>query len=251
MSDNWQMERIVFGLRHKRTFQVTDKFGEFTDKILPLQGRYPFPEKCFTKVGQPDRLSVEVRDDERTLSVTYNVDGIVLNCDMLAEPLIEKDTVLEMFREVAEIGMPLTEGKNRVDRLGVLFNYSIGSFDNSAQLIFSNMLKTELKGKPDDIIIKFALKLPAAGAVYDPDKKADYKNVFVEALSFRKPKEEDSDKANLPSVMKLSIDYQHYFDPVRTYKDVDIAAHFSAAQDYISESIMKSNLNIAAEKINA
>ncbi len=29
MEENWKLERIVFGIRHKRTFQVTDKFGEF------------------------------------------------------------------------------------------------------------------------------------------------------------------------------------------------------------------------------
>jgi hypothetical protein len=66
MNEDWILERLVFGIRHKRTFQVTDKLGEFVDKIIPLQGLYPFPEKSFTKVARPNNLSVEVTDAERT-----------------------------------------------------------------------------------------------------------------------------------------------------------------------------------------
>lgn len=245
MEENWKLERIVFGIRHKRTFQVTDKFGEFVDKIVPLQGHNPFPNKCFTKVGRPDRLSIEVRDAERTLSVIYNADGIVLDCDMLAEPPLTIDTVLNMFKEVSELAIPLTEGKNKIDRLGILFNYSVSSFENSAKEIFSKVLNINTKGTPDEISMRFALKLPVSDVIYQPDKKTDYKNVFIGIATERTSTEDDDDENVLrfPTLIRVSIDYQRYYEPPRTFKDINMSEHLSGAQEYISESVRKSNLN--------
>lgn len=237
--DSWVLERFIIGLRHKRTFSVVNKFGEFVDAIIPRQGRYPFPLNCFKKVGNPDRLSVEITDDEGILSVIYNTDGVILNCDMLADPPVDIETVGEMFTEIAHIAIPMTEGKNKVDRLGVIFVFSAVSSENSAKEIFSQHLKMDLKGTPDDVTIRFALKNPSTGALYMPDKKADYKNVIVQLMSERVQDEMDStgNELKLPTGLKLTIDYQNYFIPVRTFKDIGIHSHISEAKEYISKHL--------------
>ncbi len=237
MKDIWELERVVIGLRHKRTFQATNKISEFLDKVIPLQGNYPFPEKSFTMIGHPDSLSVDIRDEEGTLSVIYGTDGLTLNCDMSAEPQIDISTVEDMFTELSKIAIPLTEGKNKIDRVGVVFQYRIASFENSAKEIYSKVLKVDMKGTPDNVVIRFALKNPTSDAIYQPDKKADYRNAFVEIISAREPMKELGEELSFPTVIKLAADYQYYYMPLRTFADININYHVAEAQSYIEDSI--------------
>lgn len=244
MTDIWSLERFIIGLRHKRTFSASDKFGEFLDKVIPLQGTYPFPEKCFTKLGKPDNLSVEIRDAEGTLSAIYGTDGLTLNCDMAAEPPIDVSTVEEMFIALVNIAVPLTEGKNNIDRMGAVFQYAITPFENSAKEIFSKSLKVNMQGTPDNIMLRFALKNPTSDAIFCPDKKADYRNVFVEMTSERAERIEGEEKEaekgdglSFPTVIKLAVDYQYYYIPVRSFKAINIKSHISEAQKYINETV--------------
>jgi hypothetical protein len=242
MKDTWELERVVIGLRHKRTFQATNKISDFLDSVIPLQGNYPFPEKSFTVVGHPDNLSVDIRDDEGTLSVIYGTDGLTLNCDMSAEPRIDISTVEDMFMELSKIAIPLTEGKNKIDRMGVVFQYRISAFENSAKEIFSKVLKVNMKGTPDNVVIRFALKNPTSDAIYKPDKKADYRNAFVEMISTREVRKESDEELSFPTVIKLATDYQYYYVPLRTFADIKINAHVAEAQSYIENNI-RANFN--------
>jgi hypothetical protein len=239
MDDLWTMEKLIFGIRHNKTFSVADIFGEIADRLIPLQGSGSFPVDCFAKIVRvKDSLSYILRDEENTLSVHFGVEGIVLECDMQAEPPIDSKTVFEMFHEITNTVIPLSEGKNKINRLGVIHKYSLSSFSNAAQELFSTILNIDIKGTPDDINIRCALKNPTSEAIFDPTKKVDYNNVILQLSSTR----EDEETPSLPDRITVAVDYQIYYNPVRPFKDVDITTHFSEAQDYITNTIKKSNL---------
>jgi len=244
MNDNWLFDKLTLGIRHKRTFAVTDKIGEFADLIIPLQGISPFPEKCFSKIGHPDKYSVELMDDERTLSVIYNTDGLVLTCDMLAEPPLDSKTVLEMFSEISQRAIPLTEGKNKIDRLGAVLQYSLSPFSNSAKTLLSHILNPSInfKGIPDEFYFKFALKNPSSEAVYHPGQKADYKNAFIRLVSSREKEDEEEETEAFPNNIKLAIDYQWYFEPLHTFKPTNINSLFLEAKHYV-DNIVEPHFN--------
>jgi hypothetical protein len=102
---------------------------------------------------------------------------------MLAEPPLEKDTVLQMFSDLSNAAIPLTEGKNKIDRLGIVFQYSMSPFKNSAKELYSNILNMDLKGNTDNMNIRFALKYPISEAVYEQDKKIE--KFYIEIVSDR------------------------------------------------------------------
>ena len=79
--------------------------------------------------------------------------------------------------------------------------------------------------------------------IYEPTKKADFKNVFVEIES----KKEDEKKEEFPRLIKISIDYQHYYFPPRTLSDIDIGSFVSEAENYINKYIKNSELNLQAK----
>lgn len=239
MQDAWTPDKVIWGIRHVRTFSVSDIFGDIIDKIVPLQGYGSYPTDCFAKIARSANTIV-IQDKENTLSINCGIDGVIMECDMQAEPKIPTNTLKEMFNEIVNYVLPLSEGKNKINRLGLVHIYDISPFDNSAKRLVSDILNIDLKGTPDDVFIRFALKNPAAEAIYEPDKKADYKNVIIE-ISSQKEKEED---IGSPSRIRLSIDYQLYFTPVRTLNDVDISEHLSNAESYINDIIKKSKLNI-------
>ncbi|MDP2217498.1 MAG: hypothetical protein Q8J68_09450 [Methanolobus sp.] len=214
--------------------------GEIVDLVIPLQGFGHFPSDCFSKVlRNVDALTIEMKDEEDTMSLKCGVDGVILECDMQAEPLIPQDAVCGMFDEVAQKVVSMTEAKSKINRLGVVFKYTISPFGNSAQELFTNLLKMDLKGTPDNIHIRMALKNPAKDALYHPDKKADYQNAIIEVSSER----EDDKKAGFPTKMHVSVDYQMYYEPTRTLGDIDIRAHFNSAGSYIESSVKMSVLN--------
>lgn len=237
MDKMWKLERLTFGLRHSRSFAVSDKLGDIIDQIVPLQGSGHFPSDCFAKVSRPDSLNIELKDDEDTMILKCGVDGIILECDMLAEPPITPDKVYSMFNDVVNKIVTITGAKSKINRLGIVFKYSIKPFGNSAKELFSNLLKIDLKGTPDNINIRMALKNPSIDALYHPDKKTDFQNAIIEVSSQR----EDEKKPGFPTTINISVDYQMYYEPNRSLKEIDIKKHFREANDYI-ETIVKKSL---------
>lgn len=236
MEDTWTLERLVFGLRHLRTFSVSGKLGEIVDKIVPLQGYGHFPSDCFSMVLRPaDALSIELKDEEDTMMLRCGVDGVTLDCDMMADPPISKDAVCVIFDEVAQKVVSMTEAKNKINRLGVIFRYSISPFGNSAETLFKNLLNIDLKGIADNINIRMALKNPVKDSLYHPDQKSDYQNAIIEISSAR----DDEKKIGFPIKINVSVDYQMYYEPTRTLKDIEIKKHLKDADSYIGSAVKK------------
>ena len=227
-------------MRHTRTFSVADVFGNIIDRLVPLQGYGLFPSNCFEITGRgKDGLSIVINDEDETIILKCTVDGIVLECDMLAEPPITSETVQGMYSELVRMILPMYEGGDKINRLGIVHQYQVSPFENSAIELFSKLFKVDLKGYPDDILFRFGLKNPTSEAIFDPTVKTDYKNVIFNLTA---KKENDRDKG-LPSLIDISIDYQTYFEPVRTLKDISTKDHLKDATSYIEKHLKTSEFN--------
>lgn len=237
--EDWKLEKIILGIRHESTFTIAKILGDIVDFVVPLQGQGAFPKDCFEKIENPDPYSLVLKDHKDILKARFNLDGVILECNMLAEPSISKENVFDIFSELIKKVIPLSEGKNKINRLGINYTYTFPVEMNAAQKLFSTLLKINLKGVSDKIYIRFALKNPASEAIYDPTQKADFRNVLFEIES----KKEDEKKEDFPRLIKISIDYQYYYSPSRTVSNLDIVSFVSEAENYINKYVKKSELN--------
>ncbi|MEK6690076.1 MAG: hypothetical protein AABY78_02095 [Nitrospirota bacterium] len=235
----WHSEKLIVGIRHKRLFRVSDFLGEIVDKLAPLQGYGPFPGNCFERIGRPDNMSIILYDKENTISVNCNIDGVILTCDMDAEPKLTIEDITKMFLQIVNIILPLTGGSESINRIGIINQFLFQGYENAAKTIFTNLLNLDLKGIPDNLVLRLALKNPAIEAIVNPEEKQDYKNVIIQINSDKT--EEGETKP--PDRIRLIVDYQIYYEPQRTLKNVLIENHFNETIEYWDTHLKKSNLS--------
>lgn len=240
----WHSEKIIVGMRHKRLFGVSDLLGQIVDKLVPLQGYGAFPGKCFERVGRPDSMSIVLSDKEDTISVNCNIDGIILTCDMEAEPKLTMDDIKKMFLQVANTVFPMTGGSESINRIGIINQFIFSDYKNAAAAIYTNLLNFNLKGIPDNLILRFALKNPTEESIINPEEKKDYKNVIIQINSYKSAEAE----LKPPDKVRLTIDYQIYFEPPKFFKDLLIENHFDEAIEYWESHLKKSTINTLHEE---
>lgn len=239
----WHSEKIIVGIRHKRLFRVSDLLGEIVDKLAPLQGYGPFPGNCFERITRPDNTSVVLHDKEDTISVNCNIDGVILTCDMEAEPKVTIDDIKEMFLQIVNIVLPMNRGSESINRIGIVNQFIFKDYKNAAETIYKNLLNLDLKGVPDNLSLRFALKKPTDEAMVDPEEKKDYKNVIIQVNSYRS--EEGEPKP--PDKIKLIVDYQIYYEPERIFKNVLLENHFNETIEYWDMHLKKSAFSLIDE----
>lgn len=239
----WHSEKIIVGIRHKRLFRVSDLLGEIVDKLAPLQGYGPFPGKCFEQFTRPDNMSIVIHDKEDTVSVNCNIDGVILTCDMDAEPKLTIDNIKEMFLQIVNIVLLMTGGSESINRIGIINQFIFPDHKNAAEDICTNLLHLDLKGIPDNLNLKLALKNPAMEAIINPEEKKDYKNVIIQVYSDKSKEGE----LKPPDIIRLSADYQIYYEPQRILKNTLIEQHFNETIEYWDAHLKKSNLSILEE----
>lgn len=236
---NWDFKKLILGIRHDRTFYISDIQGNIIDRVISLQGEDPFPAECFAQITRPDYKAMILNDFEGIFSLNINIDGIIFEVDMTTEPPITVNIVEEMFSRLVNVVLPFTSAKEKIGRLGALFEYHLSKYENSAKAIYSKLLNLDIQGVPDNVNIKAAFKNISPEAIKDPKVKADFKNVILNISSIRETKEMDEERRGheigSPALIKLSIDYQDYYSPVRNLKDVNIKRHVSSAEDYINK----------------
>jgi len=165
--------------------------------------------------------------------------------------LVTVKKVEEIFTHIVHSIVPLTEAKDRINRIGVVYEFQIPDFTNSARTIFSQFMKIDLTGIQDNMLMRISLKNPAIESIINPDKKSDYKNVILTISSEREKDENDVEeseeeerKERIPTILKISSDYQVYYIPQRSLKNVNINKHLSEAGSYIESAIKKIPLNV-------
>lgn len=239
----WHSEKIIVGIRHKRLFRVSDLLGEIVDRLIPLQGYGPFPGKCFERIGRPDGMSIVLNDKEDTISVNCNIDGVILTCDMDAEPKLTIDDIKEMFSQIVNTVLPITSGAESINRIGIINQFIFPDYKNASETIYTNLLQLDLKGIPDTLSLRFALKNPTTEAIVSPEEKKDYKNVIIQVNSDKS----ENIESKPPDIIRLSVDYQIYFEPARSFKNVLIENHFNEAIDYWDSHLKRSAISALNE----
>ncbi|OPY76120.1 MAG: hypothetical protein A4E64_01671 [Syntrophorhabdus sp. PtaU1.Bin058] len=241
----WELQKFIVGIRHERIFMVTDIQGAMADHIVALSKKIQVPMGGLKWITRPDFLSVIISDKTEKISVNCNADGIVIQADIFEDSSITIDAIQELFIRSAHLVLPLTEAKNRINRLGVVYEFYVRDFTNSAKTIFSQFTKVNLSGIPDNMLIRMSLKNPAEDSLIQPNQINDYKNVIL-AISSEREKgvdpeevEEEKEKEKVPTILKISVDYQSYYIPPRDLKNVNISKHLSDAKLYVDDIINK------------
>lgn len=247
---NWQLKKYVIGLRHERIFYMSDIHGAIMDAILQLRKTVPFSKRFFSHMTRPDVSKIILSDKDEYLSLTSSIDGTVIQADVSEDSPVNVKEVEEIFIHVINAVLPMTEAKNRINRLGAINEFHISGFKNSANSIFSQLMKVDLQGIHDNMLMRISLKNPSMEAIQKPDKTSDYKNVILNISSerekddFEDEESEEEPKEKIPTILKVSSDYQAYYIPPRTLKHIDISKHLAEARSYNERNIQNIPLRI-------
>lgn len=242
--NTWTLKRFHMGLRHQRTFHISDVQGRMVDAVMSMRGKGPIPANCFSQIQRPDMLTVTISDPEGSLLLIISSDGVIIQSNLDESNPIPVEQIAEVFMTVLGAVVPMTDAKDKVNRVGVVHEYELDGFDNSAKTLLSDYVKFDIPGVPDSVFIRFALKNPSEKAIMNPGKKGDYKTIIFTLSSARvkedledtgKEEQEESDaNLNPPSIMTASIDYQLYYVPQVSLKSINIKGLISDSEAYIN-----------------
>jgi len=162
---NWQLQKFIIGIRHERTFLISDIHGGIMDVVLGLRKKVLFPKGCFSQMTRPDVTKIILTDKDENLSLTCSIDGVVIQAEMFEGSLVAIEKVAEIFTHIVHAVLPLTEAKDKINRLGVIYEFQISNFTNSAKTIFSQFMKVNLTGIHDNMLMRISLKNPVTESV--------------------------------------------------------------------------------------
>jgi hypothetical protein len=225
-------QRIVYGLRHRRLFNFMDIAGKVIDTLVRLQGQGNVPEDAFAIVGwDAGHSAFRLKDDENTLFVECDIEGIVLTCDMTAEPVLQPIQVKSMFCEVVEAVMSITRAET-VNRLGIVHEHQIKTLGaapaESLVASLTNFKDIGIKGDADSLHLRVAFKNRTLQGMVRPDT-SDYRNTIYTLGSVKAIKGSE-EKPDAFSGVILTIDHQVYFEPDNRYDSELVDTHYDDLQ---------------------
>lgn len=241
---SWPLYKIVFGLRHRRTFAFTATSGRIIDSLIARNSAVPNEALRFHEIARsPDGNNVRLRNRDGNYYLDINIDGFVLTYHMLEADARSADEIATQFRGILDSSLHLTEANNLINRIGIMNYFFVNTKDNAARLLFSSITKLQMAGLPDSFTTRFAIKNVTSEGLVDTTKN-DYSNVIFQ-ISSEKPQEDKPLPANL---IDFSIDYQIYFDPERRYTSALVDKHFANSNLFIQDLVHNRTLPIEAEK---
>jgi hypothetical protein len=205
----WEPEQVVFGIRHKRLFGFLGHAGDSIDALLRLPGTGPFPQKCLTRISWPNQVTARIEDDEEHFVVECNIDGVVLMVD-LQELEMTRDQVRDAFIEVANTVLGTSGGNQYVNRIGIMCTY-IMRHRSPGTVALRALTRLDGIENPVDVTLKTSFRTPTEAGLVRGDVN-DWKNTILQIESVKR--DEDSE---VPDAIKVSVDYQIYFDPERAF----------------------------------
>jgi len=214
----WEPKLVNFGIRHKRLFGFLGRAGDIIDAIISLEGTKPFPEGCFTKIGWPTQVTARIQNDDQTLVVECNIDGLVLTVD-LEETGLTRDQAKDAFATLSEIALKISGGHKTVDRIGIIDNYSFHNPSPGRRATHA-ITKLEGLGNPVDFALRASFRTPTEDGLVKGNVN-DWKNTIIHVVTEKE--DEDSDA---PDVLRVSIDYQIYFRPMQSFSLSLIEEHY-------------------------
>jgi hypothetical protein len=205
----WEPKEIIFGIRHKRLFGFLSRAGDIIDAVLRLGGTGPSPDGCFSKIGWPDQVTVQIGDDDEHFVANCNIEGLVLRVNM-EELELGRDQVKDAFMELCRMVLGMSGGDRSVNRFGIIDTYMI---EHRSPNVVALETITRLGGigEPANFAFKASFRTPTddglvRGGVYD------WRNTILQIGTGKKG--EDSER---PDAIRVSLDYQIYFSPERNF----------------------------------
>jgi hypothetical protein len=206
----WEPISIVFGVRHKKRFAFLDYSGEVLDSVIEMQEAGELPGDVeFEQVGW-QKVGARLQDAKGGVSVTFDVEGLVLTVDLNRSPL-HRGAAKRLFLALVPKVLRTTGGDAGVNRIGTLENYR---FDHraSGQAAVSALTNLESLGTATDIAMRVAFRSPTNEQGLMGRDIGDWRNTIIQVWN-RRGEESEADQAHLD----VSIDYQTYFIPERPY----------------------------------
>lgn len=230
MNINNFIYKSVLGIRHNRIFSFMDISGKVIDDLISLNGTGHFPVETFVKIGySKDGSAFKLSDEEETLFVDCNLDGVVVTTDMLAEPKISLSQIKEMVVTIAETIFKHSSGKNSINRIGMLNYYKFKKEENSSKFLLSNLIKYEdYVGIPEQFLYRFSIKQPTIETVM-PNQKYDYRNTIFTISAEKLEKKIDTP----PTLIDVQIDHQIYFNPSKSFSSELINEHYRHYESFL------------------
>lgn len=199
------LEGFAIGLRYRANFSIEDQIGKFADQILYSKDAY-FNSKIFPMVNRQQPKEAILfspkggGEDLLNQSLIINNSNIIL--DVNFNESLKKDAysrTIEKFNTDIIEGIVKNYGIVGISRIGLIKRYS---FDNH-ELIKSIINKiTNLEEPANEVQLRFSKKFPTEAA-FLKQKVYDHRNVIYILT-----------KQIHEASIKISVDYQYYFDPL-------------------------------------
>jgi hypothetical protein len=221
--------KTIFGIRHKRLFNIMGFNGKIIDDIVadyPEQNDNPF---SFSKIGwKPNHIGVLLSNKTGNLTLDIDIDGIVLTYHFLESDKMTIEGLTTHFKDISTKVLKNSESYKYINRIGIMNYYSIETTSNAAKVLEEKYLGNKLNGSPDNFILSFAKKDPTATTLVRSDT-LDYSNVIVTIGSERQIIEEPES----PKIINITIDYQIYFNPDRTFEKTLFDNHYKSFMEFL------------------
>jgi hypothetical protein len=238
----WPLTKIVFGLRHRRTFSFSSTAGHIIDSLINANRKVARAELAFDTIGwTPDGMAFQLKNKIGNMLLDCTIDGYVLTYHFQEKDTLTPDDLRKHFIHILDNSLHVAQAKGFINRVGIINYYSISTRSNAAKILFRNLLKIDIAGVPDAFSITFAMKSLTDQDLVDTTKN-DYKNVIFNFSTDRSQEE----SADPPDLIDFYIDSQIYFNPERNYSSNDIEKHYSLFQTFIQQ--LKGNRALSFEE---
>jgi len=208
-----KINKIIFGIRYRRSFRVPDIAGEILDHVLNDKNS-PFDADFFTEIADINKGQVLLNKAGDLLSV--DCDSLVLTTTVKC---LEKE--INRIRDSYYpylLSIINKFGVKNFNRLGMVFEHQIAD-SNLSGTVISQITNSKISS-PEVFELKFSKKLASTEALWKKDV-IDYNNVIVSYL-----KNEDG--------MGIRLDYQSYFSPeISSVNDLDAVGFVDSAIKYL------------------
>lgn len=211
----WTPIDVAYGVRHNRLFGVIRSAGDAIDKVIALQGTGNVPRKCLTRIGWPDPVTASLVDDDENYHLTFSIDGIVLMIK-LSEVQMTAANARDMFTEIVNAALPITNPGRKINRIGVVETYEFPGAD-PGEVAVTSLTRLNDLGEPTDFSFRAAFRTPTTPTA------GDWWNTILQVVAAKTDEQLDA-----PNTLRASVDYQHYFAPEVVFSPALVREHYNS-----------------------
>jgi hypothetical protein len=212
---------VTYGLRHQNIFGFLGRAGDILDSVREKGGTKALPGDLFTKINWPNPITARMLNDNEALTVDFSIEGVILNAD-LDELNWSRDRIRELFLTILSIALPISRGGSSVNRVGIIENYEVPQ-PSPGEAAISSLTKLHGIGSATDFTLRTSFRHPTQqeqrGFFFQSNE--DWRNTILQITTRKK-----STTSQKPDTLRISIDYQTYFVPERSFSPALVQEHY-------------------------